>query len=133
MDESYVLDTHALIWYLEGDRRLGRSARSALRDTANPIFLPVIALAEAVWLIERGRTGIPSVASLLSDVTLDARIIIVPLTRIIVEITTSLTTIDEMHDRQIVATALHLTDTQPVRLLTRDENITASRLVPTLW
>jgi hypothetical protein len=39
-----------------------------------------------------------------------------------------------MHDRQIVATALIAQDTgAQVTILTRDRNISQSRLIPTLW
>jgi hypothetical protein len=42
--------------------------------------------------------------------------------------------ITEIHDRQIVATALVLIDRgDSVAILTRDANITASGLVPVIW
>lgn len=42
--------------------------------------------------------------------------------------------ISEMHDRQIVATALVLADRgELVTLITRDENSTFSGLLPILW
>ncbi len=42
--------------------------------------------------------------------------------------------IGEMHDRQIVTTALVLADQgNQVTLITRDENIKASGVVPILW
>ena len=36
MAHKHVLDTHALIWYLEGNPRLGLSARSVLDDAQHP-------------------------------------------------------------------------------------------------
>ena len=42
--------------------------------------------------------------------------------------------VGEMHDRQIVATALRIAELgDPVALLTRDVNIAASGLVPVIW
>ena len=94
----------------------------------------MIALAEACWVVEHGKSAIPSVANLLADVDADPRIILVPLDRPILERSLSLTAISEMHDRQIVATALHLArPATAVAVVTIDPNIVASGLVPTVW
>jgi PIN domain nuclease of toxin-antitoxin system len=66
---KYVVDTHALIWFLEGNPRLGASAKTVLMDPISELILPAIALAEAVWIVDRGKTSIPSVKSLL-DLTI---------------------------------------------------------------
>jgi PIN domain nuclease of toxin-antitoxin system len=135
MANEYVLDAHALVWFLEGNPRLGANARAAMQDPASVLYLPVIALAEACWVIEHGRTTIPSVASFLNDIDADPRIVLVPLDRAILDLSLSLTLINEMHDRQIIATALHLAAHKgsPVSLLTCDHVITASGLVPITW
>jgi hypothetical protein len=49
------------------------------------------------------------------------------------EITVGLTAISEMHDRQIVATALALQEQEETAIITCDLNITNSQLVKTLW
>lgn len=135
MANEYVLDAHAVVWFLEGNPRLGGNARAAMQDPASALYLPVIALAEACWAIERGRTSIPSVAAFLTDIDADPRIVLVPLDRAILDLSLSLTPIAEMHDRQIVATALHLATQigSSVPLLTCDQDITASGLVPIIW
>ena len=61
---KYVLDTHALIWFLEGNPRLGKNAKTILSDPNSELVLPAIVLAEAAWIVERGRTSIPSVLEL---------------------------------------------------------------------
>jgi PIN domain nuclease of toxin-antitoxin system len=135
MAHEYVLDAHALVWFLEGNPRLGANARAAMQDPTGVLYLPVIALAEACWVIEHGRSSIPAVASFLTDIDADPRIVLVPLDRPILDLSLSLTPIREMHDRQIVATALHLAAKTgfPVSLLTCDQDITASGLVPITW
>jgi PIN domain nuclease of toxin-antitoxin system len=131
---KYVVDTHPLIWLLEGRDRLGDRAKAILVDRASEIVLPAIAFAESVWIVSRGKTSIPSVADLLDAIYGDARIEIFPLDRAVVEKTLALTAINEMHDRQIVATALVIQDTgERVALLTCDRNITASNIVPVIW
>jgi PIN domain nuclease of toxin-antitoxin system len=134
MTNRYVVDAHALIWYLEGNSRLGAAARSALADPQNELFLPIIALAEACWIVEHGRARIPSVTHLLADIDADPRITLMPLDRVTLEVSLTLTGIGEMHDRQIIAAALSLAGTgQGVALLTRDESIRDSGLVPVTW
>ena len=65
---KYVVDTHALIWFLEGNLRLGTNAKTILSDSASQLILPAIALAEAVWIVDRNRTSISSVTNLLDAI-----------------------------------------------------------------
>jgi len=44
---SYIVDTHALIWYLVDDPRLGEKAREILQSSGNRLIVPAIVLAEA--------------------------------------------------------------------------------------
>jgi PIN domain nuclease of toxin-antitoxin system len=103
---KYVVDTHALIWFLEGNSRLGENAKNVLSDPTSQLILPAIALAEAAWIVERGRTSIPSVVALLNAVNADLRLLIYPLDKAIIQESLSLSAITEMHDRQIVSTVL---------------------------
>ncbi len=134
MANEHVVDAHALVWFLEGNPRLSANARAALQNPASVLYLPVIALAEACWIVERGKCAIPSVTNLLADVDADPRIVLVPLDRAILDLSLTLTSINEMHDRHIVATALHLAAKGvAVNLITCDRNITSSGLVPIVW
>jgi hypothetical protein len=64
----------------------------------------------------------------------DPRLTLLPLDRDVLNIANTLITIGEMHDRQIVAAALLLArDGSPVALLTRDDDIRRSGLVPVVW
>ncbi|RUR76270.1 type II toxin-antitoxin system VapC family toxin [Chlorogloeopsis fritschii PCC 9212] len=131
---KYVIDTHALIWFLEGNSRLGANANAILSNPDSQLVIPAITLAEAVWIVERGRTSIPSAKDLFSAVEADPRVLIYPLDKDVIEITMSLSAINEMHDRQITATAIVLASKgEIVQLLTCDRNITASALVPVIW
>ncbi len=134
MAHKYILDTQALIWYLEGNPHLGRVAKTVLDDPHCELFLPIIALAEAVFMVEHGRTNIPNVSSLLEAVVADPRIEIYPLNWQVFQQTLTVTAIPEMHDRQIVATALHLGMlNHTVSILTKNSTIVATGLVPVVW
>lgn len=54
---KYIVDTHALIWFLEGNSRLGTNAKTILSEPTSKLILPAIVLAEAAWIVERGRTS----------------------------------------------------------------------------
>jgi PIN domain nuclease of toxin-antitoxin system len=105
-----------------------------MQDPSTRLYLPIIALAEACWAVDGGKTSIPSVSALLAAVDADTRIVIVPLDRGILDRSLSLPAISEMHDRLIAATALHLGgDSSSVPLLTGDPDITSSGLILVLW
>ena len=48
---KYVVDTHALVWFLEGNSRLGVNAKTVLANTESLLILPAITLAEAIWML----------------------------------------------------------------------------------
>ena len=53
-----VADTHAAIWYLFSDPRLGKAASAFIDDTiakGNHIGVSAITLAEMVYLVEKAR------------------------------------------------------------------------------
>ncbi len=131
---KYILDTHALIWFLEGNSRLGANAKAILSEPTSALILPAIALAEAIWIVSRGKTSIPSVEALLNVVSRDTRVMIYPLDQAVIEQTVPLSTINEMHDRQIVSTALVIqAQGEQAALLTCDQNITAANLIAIVW
>ncbi|CEJ47109.1 type II toxin-antitoxin system VapC family toxin [Umezakia ovalisporum] len=131
---KYVIDTHALIWFLEGNSRLSTKAKVILSQPDSQLIIPTTTLAEAVWIVERGRTSIPDPKDIISIVEADPRVVIYPFDQDVLHMTMRLSGIDEMHNRQIVATALIIgSKGEYVQLLTCEENLTASGLVATVW
>lgn len=60
-----LLDTHALIWWLAGDEKLGRRARESISDEAN---LVVVSAASAMEVATKFRIGkLPDAALLAQD------------------------------------------------------------------
>ncbi|MGO8789885.1 MAG: type II toxin-antitoxin system VapC family toxin [Terriglobia bacterium] len=134
MAHKYVLDTHALVWHLEGNPRLGQRAKGVIDDPTSSLVLPIIALAEAAYIVEHRRTSIPNVSDLLRSVSADLRISIQPMTWEVFQESLSASVLPEMHDRLIVGSALHLQSLgDSISLLTKDASIVAARLVTTLW
>jgi PIN domain nuclease of toxin-antitoxin system len=61
-----LLDTHTLLWWLDGDRRLSRRARMAIADQDNQIF---VSAASAWELSTKARLGkLPGALDVATDV-----------------------------------------------------------------
>ena len=55
---AVVVDTHAVVWYLAGNRKLSAKATQALDEAtaaSRPIHVPSICLVELTYLVEKGR------------------------------------------------------------------------------
>src|ERR1035437_7844167 len=104
---KYVVDTHALIWFLANPSRLGPAAVKVFADPANEFILPAIALAEICWIVEHWVVGL-NISDVLKALHSHTRFIIYPLDRIVIEKSNTLQFIGEMHDRQIVAMTILL-------------------------
>lgn len=134
MSFRHIVDAHALIWYLESNAKLGGAAKAILDDSASDLVLPVIALAEALFVVNKGKTLIPDAPTLLDRVERDPRFEVYPLTFEVLQTSLSAMSVAEMHDRLIVASALYLQSLgQQVSILTKDANIAASALLPVVW
>lgn len=134
MATKFIVDTHALIWYLESSQRLGVAARAILDDPASELIFPVIALAEAVDVVDKGRTKISDVPTLLNRVLNDPRLILQPLNLEILQVSLQARAVPEMHDRLIVAAGLALQNQgEDVAILTRDVSIVTAALLPIIW
>ena len=61
-----LLDTHAFLWWLDGDRRMSRKARALVADNDNEVFLS----AASVWEITtKARLGrLPRALAVAADV-----------------------------------------------------------------
>lgn len=62
---ALLLDTHALIWWLGGDARLGAKARTAIRDRKNDVFVSAASAWECAIKVASGK--LPQAAPLISS------------------------------------------------------------------
>jgi PIN domain nuclease of toxin-antitoxin system len=127
----YVTDTHALVWWIEGNSRLSATASAALADPRAQVIVPSIVLAEIRFLYARGRILIDLDAT-LAHIRSAPNYRTHPLDEQVVAL---LPAGLDIHDGIIVATALLTANTpgQTVALITRDAQITASGVVPVIW
>jgi PIN domain nuclease of toxin-antitoxin system len=134
MIDKHIIDTHSLIWYVEGNPKLGKDAKAVFDDKNVGLVLPVIALAEAFDVVQKQRTSIPDVTTLFNRISGDPRFEIESLTADILLEAQNALNVPEMHDRLITATALKLEKQGfKVAVLTKDPDIIASKLVEIIW
>ena len=125
-----LLDTHAVIWAITDDSRLGQAARTRITAaTAESLAIADITLLEVSMLAAKGRiTCESSLASTLE--TIAAKVTVLPIDAVIAAEAMALALPQgDPFDRVIVATARRYN----LPLLTRDQAITESGLVEVVW
>ena len=127
----FVVDTHALWWYLKSPKRLTAAATAVFRlaETGNAtIVVPAIAVAEFYYLsVKLGQPFAPS--SLLAALDSVGGIELSDLGRTQLERLDRFPEVPEMHDRLIAAESEAL----DAPVLTRDETLTSSPRIETVW
>lgn len=127
-----VVDTHTLLWFLSGDKRLGERAKALMDDASTALLIPTVVLVEALGVIERGRSAVTP--DELRTVTTHPRVKILPLHQSIVWNCTQVHFTRDLFDRMIVASTMYAERRHgKVALLTRDEVISASDFLTTIW
>jgi PIN domain nuclease of toxin-antitoxin system len=128
----YIVDTHALVWFVAADARLSPSARTVLTDpgAGNRLAVPTIVLAEAWDLARKKRVSVPYVQVLRA--VRASRALVWPLEDTIISRFPGQLT--DIHDEIIVATALELQISYSyVSIITRDQQIAGLGVVPCIW
>lgn len=70
-----LLDTHAFLWAVTGDRRLSSPARALIEDGENQVFLSAVSMWEIVLKAKAGKLHVEgSVAKMLEEQMRQARI-----------------------------------------------------------
>lgn len=128
-----VLDTHAWVWWVAGDRRLSQSARDEIDRAMGESGLRVSSISpwEVATLVRRGRLELTmEVGDWIARSEALPFLRFVPVDNRIALRAVGLQGLhDDPADRIIVATALSL----GARLVTRDRRLRAYRGVETLW
>jgi len=127
----YLPDTHALVWYLTGDKRLGVSAKAAperVDDGDAGAVVSVLVLGEVLYLNEKRRIKI-SVQDIRDVLEENENFQIVPLTWQEIVLAQEIKRVPELFDRMIAATAKR----HGAVLLSRDHVFANLEAVETLW
>ena len=128
----YIIDTHALVWFLEQSPKLGKNAKNVFLDNDSILIIPTIVLAEIKFLFGKNRfsTSLEEVFTVIEN---DPRCIVQPMD---IDVVSMLPIKLEIHDAIITATALLFKGNpyfEDVEIITKDEEILKSKLVKTIW
>lgn len=127
----YVVDTHALFWYLTDSTLLGPEASRAFEEVEcgeARAYVPAITVAELYYLNEK--LGRPlAFAKEYESLQQSGLFTFVPFTSDDVVDFEADSAVPEMHDRIIVGIARRM----DAMLLSRDKRIARTGLVPTVW
>ncbi len=129
--ERFVVDTHALWWYLKSPARLTAAATAVFRlaEIGHAVLVvPAIVVAEFYFLsVKRGQPF--AVSRLLEALASTDGIMLSKLGRAQLERLDQFPEISDIHDRLIAAES----KTLGAPVLTRDETLIASRQIETVW
>jgi len=126
-----IVDTHTLIWFLEGQGKVGAEALKILRDPSQRLVIPSIVLAEVKYLVAKGRVSV-TMDEVIKAIEDDPRCVIYPLDSHVIH---AMPIIADIHDGIICGTALLYRDLlgESVKILTRDGQIRKLSKIITVW
>lgn len=109
-----VIDTHILVWYFTGSERLGEETKEEIdriRRSGGRILVPTIVLSEALYIAENerdvssDRDAVLDFDALYQRVVDDVGFEVIGFGQGVLEEAIGVTSIPELHDRIIAATA----------------------------
>lgn len=127
----YVIDSHALHWYLLDPTRLGPGAQAALKLAEvgeAEMLVPAIVLAELVRVWEKAGRAFP-VDAVMQTIATSRNIHLIDLGLAQLTEFERIGPSLDIHDRLIMADALLAGAT----LITRDRKLQSAGVVPTIW
>ena len=127
--QSFIVDAHALAWFISQDAKLSSRAadilRKAEKDEAE-VLVPTIVLAELLYISERKKTPV-AMSEVMRRLIGRKGFAIVPFDLMIFEEMTRLPQELEIHDRIIAATG----KIYRAKVITKD--VSLSKFIATVW
>ena len=115
-----LLDTHSLIWFLNGDEKLSDKAKSMIEDPSNSKIISIASIWEIAIKISLGKFRFPKGFKYFLDMVEDNGFEILPIT---FEHAIELSTLEFIHrdpfDRLLIAQCI----AEKLIIVTKDDNI----------
>ena len=117
---GYLLDTHAAIWFFNGNDKLSKYAESIIRDLSHPLYLSIASVWEVAIKLGIGKLDIDGrTAGFIHDAETNDIIILPIKTAHLITLETLPLIHRDPFDRLLVATAL----VEQMTIITADEDI----------
>jgi len=127
---DYVTDTHSIVWYFTEDSRLSKKALEVFEGTMKQgvVIIPAVVLAKIMFIAKKGKITL-TFEETLKKIEEYENFDVAPLDVDILKVADKIEAELEMHDKLIVATALHFN----AALITKDRSITDTGLCSIIW
>ena len=117
---GYLLDTHAAIWFFNGDNALSKTANRIILDLSNPVYLSIASAWELAIKINIGKLKFAGKSAGFLRLAQINDITVIPIETDHLTIFEGLPSIHrDPFDRLLIATAI----AEQMTLITDDENI----------
>jgi predicted nucleic acid-binding protein len=129
--DTYVVDTHSLVWFITEDNKLSKEASQVLERAERAeveVLIPTIVLAEITYIAQKKKVKI-TINEVLKRIQEGDGFAVVPFDFPIFQMVLKLPEDWEIHDRIIVATARYYR----AQLITKDETLQKSGKIETVW
>lgn len=129
--DTYVVDTHSLIWFITENHTLSKRASQILEEGEKAeveVLIPTIVLAEITYIAQKKKVKI-TVNEVLERIQEGDGFMVVPFDFPIFQIVLKLPEDWEIHDRIIAATARYY----GAQLITKDKSLRKSGKIETVW
>lgn len=129
--DTYVVDTHSLIWFIAEDSRLSKKSNEILEKAEKgevDVLVPTLVLAEIAYIASRKRVRV-TLNKILECIQKGDGFVIVPFDFQVFQISLDMPERWEIHDKIIAATARYYN----AELITRDTALQKSNEIKTVW
>lgn len=127
----YIVDTHALVFFITESERLGKQAAKILRDPKKTLVIPSIVLAEIKYLAAKKRIAV-LLDEILQYLRTDPRCTVYSLD---LDVVLRMPIFNDIHDGIICGTALVYEDDigEKTTIITKDQSIRGRKDVKSIW
>ena len=131
MSKKFVVDTHAILWFIAKDNKLSSGAHSILVQAEQEkveIFVSTIVFAELLYICEKGKAPVP-LETIIKNLISNKGFTVVPFDFSIFEKMLILPKELDIHDRIIAATA----KLYNARIISKDHILNQTPGIETVW
>lgn len=130
MDSTYLLDTHAFLWFLSGDTRMSPTSRAIISDPENRCFISIASIWEMAIKLKIGKLNLSfDLSEIVTHLSRNS-IEVLPIT---FEHILETMKLDDHHrdpfDRLIIAQA----QCERITIITKDENFSRYAGLQLIW